>query len=48
MSNKNIPNYQQDFKNDEIDFLSFLRILIRNKKYAMCYETLEILRLNNR
>ena len=32
MSNKNIPNYQQDFKNDEIDFLSFLRILIRNKK----------------
>ena len=35
MNNTNIPNYQQNFKNDEIDFLSFLRILIRNKKLIL-------------
>ena len=35
MNDINIPDYQQNFKNDEIDFLSFLRILIRNKKLIL-------------
>tara|TARA_A100001035_G_scaffold197462_1_gene158305 strand:+ start:465 stop:2042 length:1578 start_codon:yes stop_codon:yes gene_type:complete len=35
MSKTNIPNYQQNIKNDEIDFSSFIRILNRNKKLIL-------------
>ena len=46
MNNFNSPNFQEDYKNDEIDFSNFFKILIRNKKIIfLCISLFSIISL---